>query len=53
MNVETIYCEVCSLTFTEYEYEIAECCPYCGNQDEASLLDVNGDEIEVMRCDEC
>jgi uncharacterized CHY-type Zn-finger protein len=37
MNVETIYCDVCSLTFTEYEYEIAECCPYCGNDEEETL----------------
>ena len=53
MNVESVFCEVCSLTFTEYEFETTNACPYCGNQDEASLLDVNGDEIEVMICDEC
>ena len=52
-NVESVFCEVCSLTFTEYEYEIAECCPYCGNQAAETLLGLVDDEIEVMRCDEC
>ena len=52
MNVHSVFCEVCSLTFTEYEYEFAECCPYCGNQDEVTLVGLVDDEIEVMTCDE-
>jgi rRNA maturation endonuclease Nob1 len=53
MNVETIYCEVCSLTFTEYELETTNACPYCGNQAAETLLGLVDDEIEGVLCDEC
>ena len=43
MNIATIYCVECSLTFTEYEYETTNACPYCSNDDDGKLLDVNGD----------
>ena len=43
MYVSTIYCTVCSLTFTEIEYEETNACPYCHNDDDGKLLDVNGD----------
>ena len=43
MYVSTIYCTVCSLTFTESEFEATNACPYCSNDDYGKLLDVNGD----------
>lgn len=52
MNIQSVFCEVCSLTFTEYEYDKDGCCPYCGNQDELTLVDLVDDEIEGVVCDE-
>lgn len=43
MYVSTIYCTVCFLTFTESEYVATSACPYCNNDDDGKLLDVNGD----------
>jgi hypothetical protein len=52
MNVHSVFCVVCSLTFTDYEYETTNACPYCGNDDEALLLDINDDIDGVELCDE-
>lgn len=52
MNIQSVFCEVCSLTFTEYEYETTNACPYCGNQDEALLSSLVDDEIEGVSCEE-
>lgn len=52
MNVATIYCVACSLTFTESEFETTNACPYCGNDDDDKLLDVNGDFDMIAEGDE-